>query len=71
MTGASFTFKATVPVVVWANDDEIFCNSTSGYHLYAVNGEGQRRHIETYVGATKKPNEFERFDDETWEILAR
>lgn len=71
MSGASFRIVGRVPVVVWANDDEIFCNSTAGYHLYAVNPDGVRRLVETCLMPTKKPNTFERFDDEVWEIYAR
>lgn len=57
-SGASFTLKAHVPVAVWANEKEIFCNSGAGYNLYAIDQNGQRRLLETQLGATKKPNPY-------------
>lgn len=71
MSQKSFTVKATVPVRVTVDEKKIFCNSSAGYHLYAVDKDGNRRHLETHVGATIRDNTHVLLDGETFFIEAR
>ena len=68
--GTTIQIRARVPVIVKVDDQKIFCNSTAGYILYAIDLEGNKREVETYKGATIKDNTFTKTPDESWLIEA-
>lgn len=61
MSSNSFRITARVPVVVRADDNTIFCNSTKGYRLYLQEAAtGYKIVVEEHIGAVSKPNPHRR-----------
>lgn len=71
MTHTTYRLKAQVPVLVGVDERRIYCNSTKGYNLYARNvTSGERRLLETHIGATIKDNPYTLGSDEEFMIEA-